>query len=470
MIVTRDLARGLLLALALGGGCLSALAGPVAPAPPGPAPTSAALAAGAAPSPDNGLQAEVDEVAEALAAVRELSFRQKIDVVRMTPEQARAALAEELDRELSPADAARQVRLLSILGLLPERYPLREKLLEVLGEQVAGFYLPRRRQLVVVDLPAEKLRAAMGGASADALPVLLAHELDHALTDQHFDLVRLLEDPADRERDDVLLARQSLAEGDATLAMMLFYFRRAGLKPTPDSFPSVETLRTLMQNLGPGTFPQLTQAPAYVKSQLLEPYLLGLDLVVTAWKAGGWKAVDDLWKNPPASTKQLLHLEHRTDPPVNVEIKDLPPGYDAVTSMEIGELGLRTWLAQKLGPEGGARAAAGWSGDRAVLLERRPGATNPGVGPGGAGRPTAPPHAAALLVSVWDSPAQAEVFAQAAEKWLRAAGRSRDDWRVEQQGRQVRMFLRPASAGEGAAAADDKSYSDRPAVAPEKEP
>lgn len=419
-------------------------------------------------------------------------------MVKLTTEQAQAALAEELDRELPPGEATLQVRLLSILGLLPEHYPLREKLLEVLGEQVAGFYLPRRRQLVVVDMPPEKLRAATAGVDLDVFPVVLAHELDHALTDQHFDLTRLLDDPAVRQRDDLLLARESLAEGDATLAMMLFFLHRAGFKPTAESFPPADALRAMVQNLGPGTFPQLSQAPVYVKSQLMEPYLLGLDLVVTAWKAGGWKAVDELWKDPPASTKQLLHPEHRHDQPTDVAITGVPDGYTVVTSMELGELGLRTWLAGKLSAEEAARATTGWAGDRVALLERSgpvggaasptpaPPAGKPGetgaagpAGTSGAAAPTATstvatqqgaPGAAALLVSVWDSPQAASAFAASVEKWRLAAAQPGAEGRVEQRGKEVRLFLRPAVTPEASVPAKGHNSADHSATAPESGP
>jgi hypothetical protein len=364
-----------------------------------------------------------------------------------------------LDRELPPQLVAMQSQLLAILGLLPERYPLREKLLDLYQEQAAGFYLPPRGQLVVVEEAVEKIRALTGG-SMDAFAMVLSHELDHALTDQHFDLQRLLEDPALRSRDDAKLARQAVGEGDATLLMMLFMFHRMGLTPTPETMPSTEAMRTLMQGLGPAVMPEFNQAPPYVKVQLMEPYLLGLELVLNTWKAGGWKAVDALWKKPPASTEQLMHPDRRGDPPADVRLNNVPEGWNVAGAMELGELGLRTLLAEKVGADEAAIAAAGWGGDREALLER----TRPTA------RADSPPlrEMAALVVTTWDAPKDADEFSSAAEKWLRATAKPGDESRIDRRGLEVRVFLRPATHTEDAVAPAVKAPSAPAPAAPGK--
>ena len=76
-----------------------------------------------------------------------------------------------------------------------------EKLLfDLLSEQVAGFYDPYRKTLYIADwLPVDMQRPA------------LAHEIQHALQDQHFDLKKLarpLKSEGDRQ-----LAQAAVVEG-----------------------------------------------------------------------------------------------------------------------------------------------------------------------------------------------------------------------------------------------------------------
>ena len=89
-------------------------------------------------------------------------------------------------------------------------------ILDLLMEQVAGFYDPFAGKLYIADwLPLEMQRPA------------LAHEIEHALQDQHFDLKRFaspIKDDGDRQ-----LARSALVEGDGTAVMLEFQAQAMGL-------------------------------------------------------------------------------------------------------------------------------------------------------------------------------------------------------------------------------------------------
>ncbi len=368
---------------------------------------------GAPAAPDIGaLSAE-------LARVRELPFLRAVPTATRSADEARAEMRALVDEMLPDAEAPARSAMLAELELLPRDYPLKESLLELLSEQVAGYYNTRTRQLTVVDLPAE----ATKGLPEWADEAVLAHELDHALTDQHFDLARLIDDPALRPRDDLLTARHALAEGDALLAMMLLAARRQGLTIDAKTLPPSGALRLAIEADTLSSYPRLAGAPAWVRASLVEPYVLGLDHVSAAWRRGGWKAVDLLWRRPPNSTEQLLHPERAGDEPVLVAPPALAPGWRVESAMELGEAGLRLWLAPRLGAEGAASAAAGWDGDRLALLSE----------PGGAQR--------VVLRTAWDSPAEADEFAATAEAWLRAAKLDALDgraaWQVARSGATV---------------------------------
>ncbi|MEN6631940.1 MAG: hypothetical protein ABFD84_05900 [Candidatus Polarisedimenticolia bacterium] len=378
-----------------------------------------------------------------LGAVRGLPFLHPVASRRIAPEQAQALIADEIDEQLPDPDAAARAIALAELRLLPRDFPLKKKIRELLDEQAAGFYDPRTATFYLIDLP-PATRAALlkqsGAAAAEVDDVVLVHELDHALTDQHFGLRALLAGKDVEGRDDVQFARQALAEGDATLAMMLVAFRRLGLDLKPETLPSGETLRSLAAQAGPGQ-EGLAAAPPYLRGQLLEPYLLGLDFVARAWRRGGFAAVDELWRRPPSSTEQLLHPEKRDDPPIAVE-PAAREGWAGAVSFELGELGVRAWLETDDASRPAAKdAAAGWGGDRVTLLVR-PRTPKPHE------RLKYPDREDAVVVStVWDAPADADEFAAAAESWLRAETAPEDEWRIDRRGLKVDVFLRREPQG-----------------------
>ena len=380
-------------------------------------PSPPAAPDGAAPAPALDLNA-LETMA---ASVRELAYLAPVRKVFAPREAALPLLAAQLDEDLPEGGSPDEERLLAELGLLPFQYPLRTKLLALLEEQVAGFYDPRTQRLVVVtDAGAE-----FEGMAQLMLPAIYGHELLHALADQHFDLKRLILAPAEDGWDDVVMARRALAEGDATLGMLIMLFKQQGLTLTPEGLPTGEALRALIRTTV--AFPELENAPPYVKAQLIEPYLLGLERVGDAWKAGGWTAVNALWADPPDSTEQLLHPHRKDDEPTLVEPPPLPDGASVVTLMQLGELGLRQWLEPKVGPDRASIAADGWDGDMVRLVRDADGVDR------------------IEIFTTWDTDLDADEFVVAADTWLRKAKKEeldgRSAWSIGQRGRGVSLWM-----------------------------
>ncbi len=102
------------------------------------------------------------------------------------------------------------------LGLLPADTDYEKLMVDLLMEQVAGFYDPSTAKLYMADwLPLMMQRPA------------LAHEITHALQDQHFDLKRFtkpIRDDGDRQ-----IAGSALVEGDGTMAMLEYQAQSMGL-------------------------------------------------------------------------------------------------------------------------------------------------------------------------------------------------------------------------------------------------
>jgi hypothetical protein len=115
--------------------------------------------------------------------------------------------------------------------------------------------------------------------------------------------------------------------------------------------------------------------PHVLQAALIAPYVDGFAFVQRQRTAGGWAAVDDALRTPPASTEQILHADKFAshEPPIPVAVPTfaaLGPGYRAVLDDVTGEQGLRLMLEEWTGEEPAERGAAGWGGDRYVVAQR----------------------------------------------------------------------------------------------------
>src|SRR5262249_25563569 len=150
--------------------------------------------------------------------------------------------------EFSKEEVRVESGMLKRLGLLPEGTDYEQTLLDMLAEQVAGFYDPYAHTLYIADwLPIEMQRPA------------LAHEIEHALQDQHFDLQKYsapLKEDGDRQ-----LARSAVVEGDGT-AVMLEYARRGAQGGVLRVQTDFGRLGKQMMELSMGATPAFQKAPA----------------------------------------------------------------------------------------------------------------------------------------------------------------------------------------------------------------
>lgn len=289
----------------------------------------------------------------------------------------RAYLVERLE-ETYPGDLLRRLGTAYVwLGLLPDTLELRSLLLRLYEEQALGFYDPKREVLYV-----------RRDAPVEALTTILAHELVHALQDQHVDLDALVRDWRNNDRH---TAAQAAIEGHATLVMYAWRLEAESGRPIdwseiPDLGPLIEqgTAAAAAQ------MPVYASAPRFIQQALIFPY------------AGGTEFVQRLWRRVPGrpppygpylptTTEQVLHgLE--SGPAVALGVA-APPGWSVASENDLGELEIRLFLRAHLSGGGQARAAAGWAGDRYALL----------TGPGGADTVFA-------WTTLWDTEADAAEF------------------------------------------------------------
>ena len=310
-----------------------------------------------------------------LPAIRGLEFTSTVPALALSKEEISAMVASEIDQSYAPGDVERMERVYMRLGLLPPGSGLRPALQRLYEQEGAGFYDPRTKRLV---LAKTAMRAA--GMKVDFLgrvfgrdfvgEFLVAHELTHALQDQHFGIPTQPE-PVTDAHGDRELARRALLEGDATIAGFAYLFRA-----TPDA-KLIATIERQLHGVPAELAKKYPDVPELVRASLAFQYDDGTSFAGRALASGGWEAVDRAHADPPESTEQVLHPEryydHR-DRPVEIRLGGTNrlerAGWTRVFEDTVGELEMRVLAARAVPADQAARVAAGWGGDRLRGLAR----------------------------------------------------------------------------------------------------
>ncbi|HYC76816.1 MAG TPA: hypothetical protein VEI02_04220 [Planctomycetota bacterium] len=333
--------------------------------------------------PSDRAQAIAARISTEVETVRGLPFKAPPKIGLYRTDELRAFIIKAFERDLPPAKLAATERSLKALRLLPADYDLGAGLLELLTEQIAGFYDPVTKELRLIDRSGEPegssaaIDAMLKGMGMDMDAITMAHELTHALQDQHFPLLRL---PLDLEgEDDLAAASQATVEGDATVAMMAWTFSRNGGRFDQIFNPVVGRAAAGSMDLKslPGGA-KLAECPPYLRESLIFPYIAGMTFCLDVARASkSFAPIDAALAAPPRSTEQILHAEKldgaKRDDPQRLELPDLaphlPPGYRLLTTNVLGEAGCRVLFADELGARAAAESAPAES--RSRTAERR---------------------------------------------------------------------------------------------------
>jgi hypothetical protein len=278
-------------------------------------------------------------------------------------------------------------------GLAPADFAYRAFLIKLLTEQVAGYYDPKAQQFYLADW-----------IELEGQKPVMAHELTHALQDQHFNLKRFEKWP--KGDSDAELAAHALIEGDATLAMTLYLAKHPMVALA--FFRSLGTQENASE--------QFKRAPRALRESLVFPYEAGSNWATEVYRRGGWDMVSKAFTKLPQSSEQIMHPEKyfEYEAPVKVVLPDLKPllgpTWKRIDSDVNGEWGCYLILDEFLNDAAESKkAAAGWGGDQFLLYE----GTTP------AGKNVADVFVAQM--TLWDTAADAREFFDAYLKrtWIR---------------------------------------------------
>lgn len=310
------------------------------------------------------LPARIREISRLVEEVRGRRFDSAVPASEIDPASLKTFLRGKL-ADSFPAPTAETLKSLAVLGLIDETPDVVERLLDFYASQVVAFYDPEPRRFYVVRGAASDTLEGMGSGDV-AERLLFSHELTHALQDQSLRLDRRFKSL--RDDGDRALALQCLLEGEATVVMV-----RVALRDLPGADEAVED--ALAPLLSAGALEKANapkNLPEYFVEQLFFPYVEGTAYVRRAVARGGWKEVDRLWTDPPASTSEILHEERRPAPATDLlpaETSRLgPPGSRFVYSDTIGEWAIRFLLRRSIPEVEASEAASGWRGDRIAFF------------------------------------------------------------------------------------------------------
>jgi hypothetical protein len=349
----------------------------------------------------------IKQVEGQVQEIRGLEFTERVPVDAASHDDLVKGLIQSFDSSYPARMYDRRRRAWQTIGVVPPGTSIRRSIERFAGSQVIGYYDPLTGQLVFI-------------GTEDPTPVqkvTLAHELTHALDDQHFRLDRLNTLESDCA-DEAFQAALGAVEGDATYFMIVYAQRFLTLD---------EQLE-----LGLGTAPSTTGIPPFVLELQTWPYTAGLSFIEAMDRRGGTEAIDRAMESFPVSTEQVIHPErYPNDAPTAVNVEDvsreLGPGWTDLDVMGVGEAFLSIMLGLRLPPVTSEAAAAGWDGGTYR-------AWSDGE------------HVAIVLSTVWDGPRDAAEFASATRQWLGSReGRSASVLPVEGQ-RVTALFASDAAS------------------------
>ena len=336
-----------------------------------------------------------DLVRQSMPAVEQvvgLKFKHEPGVEIRTREQIRSYVLHKLDEELPPRMFAAYEAAYKHFGLVPDSLDLHRLLVNVLTEQVAGYYDPDSGALFIPsDADTSTLRIKV-----------ISHELVHALQDQYAPIDSVLHQ---LHQNDRRAAGQAIFEGQATIAQIQVLMPEQKVENLPPLWDVRGAVQMQQQQ-----FPNFANAPLWVRETLIFPYLAGGDFV--HWFIVKHPGEQPYGKAMPVSTSQILHPERYEAHERPVAITFRPGGETPLYVDDLGEFETQLVLQQALSSEGEAEAlSAGWAGDRYAVFG---------------------PHAEALVwYVVWRDQTSADAFEAGLRRgWTRRVEPGRT-WRVD---------------------------------------
>src|SRR3954447_1574290 len=283
---------------------------------------------------------QIDGIVKSLSEITGLAEKHPVPYGRMSQKQLRHFLNRRIKKSLKPEEIYADELALKMFGFVPQDFDLQKSTVDLLTEQAAAFYDYDEKKLFL-----------MGDSAASSETTALAHELAHALADQHFRLGSFMEDAP--SNDDENLAHSAVVEGEACWLMLAYNLKQAG----QSWLPTAEMLKSVTDSSQASTadYPVLKDSPLYIQQSLLFPYAQGTVFFDAVYKRMGKQAFMAVFTDPPSDSAQVIHPE-RYFAHERVAHPDLPffpssKRSEEVTEGSVGEFDHKMLLRQFVSEE-----------------------------------------------------------------------------------------------------------------------
>jgi hypothetical protein len=316
-------------------GASSAGATPAAPVAPSTTTTTT--------TPNRPVDIAEREVQAFVERTRGLKFTQPVKVTLLDDLTFKARLLGF--NQPTKAEVDKATGVLRALGFVPAGFDLVKAQNDSAAANIVGFYDPTTKELFV-----------RGGSVTPYVKEVMAHELTHALDDQHFGLARPTMVDANDEQFDSFKA---LTEGDAVHVERAY---RGAMSPADRASADAED--------NPGPRPIGAQAvPEALGWFGIYPYIFGEHFVDKTLETHGQAGLDAAFVSPPVSSAEILTPDRYKDHMPGASADLSPPQADKTPIIDrgvIGQFGLYVMLRQTMGDDLALLAASTWEGDTYV--------------------------------------------------------------------------------------------------------
>ena len=340
---------------------------------------------------------------------------------------SRAAVEGYLKEKFEEDESAKRMQrgeiVLKKFGLLDRDFALKPFLLALLKEQIEAYYDSKTKTVYMLDW-----------VDVEEQKPVLAHELTHALQDQHSDLEKWndqtpddvsLNSPDDTDhlaKDEMDTAREAVAEGQATAVMMDYMLKPMGKSLVKDP----EVMEFVRQHMAASEdSPVLSRAPLLLSESMLFPYREGLSFEQDVWMDQGQAAAfAGTLDRPPSSSWEIINpreYEKRHVPAVPL-LPNIHPLVDKLYKPydigQVGQLDLHILTELFGGDQAAGNLTPAWNGGLYWAGQRlsaktpvdHPTDKDPSVGTPGEQANTN--SIVLFYLSVWKNTASAEAFAR----------------------------------------------------------
>jgi hypothetical protein len=275
-------------------------------------------------------------------------------------------LKEKLDDDQDSKRMQEDEIVLKKFGLLDRDFALKPFMLALLKEQIEAYYDSKTKTVNLLDW-----------VDADEQKPVLAHELTHALQDQHANLEKWDDQTPDEvstdaagdqdhlARDEMDTARDAVAEGQAT-AVMIDYM----LKPSGKSLvKNPEIVDFWKDQMSGSDSPVMSRAPLLLSESMLFPYKEGVSFEQDVWMdEGRTPAFAGALDRPPTSSWEIINprVYEKHEIPAIPLLPNIHPLVDSLYRPydigQVGQLDLHI-IAELFGGDQAARdLTSAWNG------------------------------------------------------------------------------------------------------------